>query len=117
MPSPQPRPDGAVPRPSTYRSPVGFQRRDDGMIAVAGHAHPVRYAVTGTGPAGTPWRGMLAPRVETDELVEGALAILTTAGGDHGELLLTRRHDLGDATIYSFIGIGDPPRGLSGAGS
>jgi len=56
---------------------------------------------------------MLAPRAETDYLVEGGLAILTTAGGDQGELLLTRRHDLGDAVIYSFIGIGDPPQDLA----
>jgi len=58
---------------------------------------------------------MLAPRGdddELDELIEGALAILTTAAGDHGELLLTRRHDLGDTAVFSFIGIGDPPEHL-----
>ncbi len=111
MPNAQSRPDGLPAQASPRRSSLGAAR-DDGTILVAGHACPVRYAVTGAGPAGTPWRGMVAPQTGTDILVEGALAILTTASGDQGELLLTRRHDLGDAVIYSFIGIGEPPQDL-----
>lgn len=111
MPRTQPGAGGGASQHPSHRPSGADQDHDTGVILVAGHAHPVRYAVTGTGPAGTPWRGMLAPRTETDELVEGALAILTTAAGEQGELLLTRRHDLGDATVYSFVGIGDPPLG------